>query len=54
MTNSTEPPTPIVDQDRASRESAGLRGELRSILALYCLGAILPILLGLTFGPEIL
>lgn len=37
---------------RENEEASSLRGELRSILALYVIGAILPLLIGLIFGPE--
>ncbi len=38
---------PIYDQERSS-----LRRELLAILALYATGVILPLLIGLAFGPE--
>ncbi len=38
---------PIYDQERSS-----LRRELLAILVLYAIGVVLPLLIGLAFGPE--
>ena len=48
----SEPPTQRPQSDLREGENAALRRELLAILVLYVAAAVLPLLIGLTFGPE--
>ena len=48
----SETPTRGPQSRLHERENASLRRELLAILVLYVAASLLPLLIGLTFGPE--